>query len=204
MSRKDGIHHADAPHLIWESMGGETLYDAKIFRLRSVLRKSPDGTLAPFISVDSPDWVTVVPELAPSGGEDSPGAAADRRFLLVRQYRHGTEEVGLEFPAGVIDPGETPREAAVRELLEETGYSAGELVEIGSVSPNPAFMTNTTHTFMARELRKVSGQDLDEHEILDVHEVGIEEIRRDIGTGVYASAITVQAWYFYLKAIGEV
>ena len=193
MGENDGIHHAEAPHLMWESVGGETLYDAKIFRLRSVRRRSHDGRLAPFISVDAPDWVTVVPEL--------PGR--ERSFLLVRQYRHGAEKVGLEFPAGVIDPGESPLEAAARELREETGYRASELIEIGAVNPNPAFMTNTTHTYLARGLEKVSGQNLDEHEILDAHEVGVDEIRRDIGTGAYASAITVQAWFFYLRAVGE-
>jgi ADP-ribose pyrophosphatase len=197
MDEFDKRHLDEAPHLVWESMGGETLYDARIFRLKSVRRRAPDGTLAPFFSLDAPDWVTVVPEL--------PITKADgQRFLMVRQYRHGAEKVGLEFPAGIIDPGETPAEAAARELLEETGYTAGELVEIGSVSPNPAFMTNTTHTFLARDLELVSGQELDEHEILDFHEVGLEELRRDIGIGPYASAITVHAWYFYLKAIGKV
>ncbi len=206
MEKDHGKHHADAPHLLWETMGEEILYDAKIFRLRSVLRKSSDGRIAPFVSLDTPNWVTVIPELSGSVGPAAATAAAPTaaapRFLMVRQFRHGSEQIGLEFPAGIIDEGETPREAAARELLEETGYKAGELTEIGAVNPNPAFMNNTSYTYLARNLEKVSGQELDENEILDFHAVDVEEIRRDIGTGVYASAITVQAWYFYLKAVG--
>ncbi|RKX87446.1 MAG: NUDIX hydrolase, partial [Spirochaetes bacterium] len=126
----------DDTHLRWENLESETQYDAGIFRLRTVRRRSPDGEKAPFVSVDAPDWVTIIPEL--EGGDKS-------EFLMVRQYRHGSEMVEMEFPAGVIDPGEKPAEAAARELLEETGYKAKELREIGSVSPNPAFMTNRTY-----------------------------------------------------------
>jgi len=180
----------DDSHLRWENLESETRYDAGIFRLRTVRRRSPDGKNAPFVSVDAPDWVTIIPEL-------EEGEAA--RFLMVRQYRHGSEMVEMEFPAGVIDPGEKPAQAAARELLEETGYRAEELRQIGSVSPNPAFMTNRTYTFLARGLEKISGQNLDEHEILDVHEVEYNELRGSLGLQPYDNAITLQAWFFYLR-----
>lgn len=204
MRNNEDNHHADASHLVWESMGGETLLDAKIFRLRSISRRSHDGRIAPFISLDSPDWVTIIPELPGVGVLAEDGSSNETRFLMVRQFRHGSEKVGLEFPAGVIDSGESPRDAAIRELQEETGYRADELVEIGAVNPNPAFMNNTTYTYLARGLEKISGQNLDENEILDFHEVGMEEIRKNVGSGVYANAIVVQAWYFYLRAVGKV
>jgi len=194
MSRR--THEGDDSHLQWESLDSETIYDARIFRLRSVRRRSVEGRSAPFVSVDAPDWVTVIPEM-PAVDDGAPD------FLIVRQFRHGTERVGLEFPAGVIDPGESPESAAARELLEETGYRAGELRRIGAVSPNPAFMTNITYTYLARDLQKVSDRlNLDEHEILDVHTVGFEELRTKMGDDPYDSAITVQAWFLYLKAAG--
>lgn len=186
-------HESDDSHLVWENLDSEIQYDAGIFKLRTVRRRSPGGSHAPFISVDAPDWVTVIPEIEdPESGR--------RSFLIVRQYRHGTEEVGLEFPAGAVDPGEAAAAAAARELLEETGYQAELIQEIGAVSPNPAFMTNKTYTFVARGLKKTSDLKLDEHEILDVHQIPLEEIEGAIGTGPFASAITVQAWYFYLRA----
>jgi ADP-ribose pyrophosphatase len=188
----DRSHESDDSHLVWENLDSETLYDTGIFRLRTVRRRSPAGRHAPFVSVEAPDWVTIIPEFEdPGTGEAS--------FLIVRQYRHGTEKVGLEFPAGAIDPGEKPADAAARELLEETGFSASELREIGSVSPNPAFMTNKAYTFLARGLQKIADLQLDEHEILDVHQVPFNELEQAMGKDPYDSAITVQAWYFYMK-----
>ena len=177
-------------HLRWENLESETRYDAGIFRLRTVRRRSPDGKKAPFVSVDAPDWVTIIPELT---------VGDNAEFIMVRQFRHGSEMVEMEFPAGVIDPGEKPAEAAARELLEETGYHAEELREIGSVSPNPAFMTNRTYTYLARGLEKISEQSLDEHEILDVHTVKYDELTGSLGIKPYDNAITLQAWFFYLR-----
>lgn len=188
-------HESDDAHLVWENLDSEVQYDAGIFKLHSVRRRSPAGRHAPFVSLESPDWVTIIPEFEdPETGSLS--------FLIVRQYRHGTERVGLEFPAGAVDPGELPAVAAARELLEETGYQADVLLEIGAVSPNPAFMTNTAYTFVARGLKKISDQKLDEHEILDVHQVPLEMLEDAIGLEPYDSAITVQAWFFYLRAQG--
>ena len=84
------------------------------------------------------DWVTVVP------------ITAAGRVVMIRQYRHGTGEIGLEIPGGVIDPGEEPLAAARRELREETGYGASELASIGQVAPNPALQDNRCYSFVAR------------------------------------------------------
>jgi len=189
------ISETDDKHLRWENLESETRYDAGIFRLRTVRRQSPDGKKAPFVSVDAPDWVTIIPELT---------LGDDAEFIMVRQYRHGSEMVEMEFPAGVIDPGEKPAEAAARELLEETGYQAKELREIGSVNPNPAFMTNRTYTYIARGLVKISEQNLDEHEILDVHTLNFSELKGKLGIKPYDNAITLQAWFFYLREISAI
>ncbi len=63
---------------------------------------------------------------------------------MVKQYRHGSDSITLEFPAGMVDPGEDAKETAKRELLEETGYTSQSIVLVGKVNPNPAFMTNIT------------------------------------------------------------
>ena len=84
------------------------------------------------------DWVNVVP------------ITAAGRVVMIRQYRHGTGEIGLEIPGGVIDPGEEPLAAARRELREETGYGASELAAIGQVAPNPALQDNRCYSFVAR------------------------------------------------------
>ncbi len=198
-------HCADTSHLVWQKLGSRKLFRTRIFSLREDTRRSPEGKEASFVAVNAPDWVTVIPELeaedAPeTGSGKQTDAAANPRFLIVRQFRHGTEKVGLEFPAGVIDRGESPEQAARRELLEETGYEAGELCQIGAVSPNPAFMSNTTYTFVARGLRRASlNLNLDEHELLDVCTRDFRSLSRSVGQAPFDSAITVQAWYFYLR-----
>ncbi len=185
----------DDAHLHWETLGSRMLYDARIFKLNTVESRSVDSdSKASFVTLDSANWVTIIPAL--EGGES--------RFLIVRQYRHGSGLISLEFPAGMIDKGESPADAAARELLEETGYRAELLEEIGSVNPNPAFMTNTTYTFRARGLQKVAELKLDEHEMIDVHEYGYSELLEAMGKAPFANAIMVQSWYWYLRASGRV
>lgn len=183
-------------HLSWKTLEGETVYDTRIFKLNQVKRLSPDGETVSFVQLDAPNWITVIPELSASNGE--------REFLVVQQYRHGNERIGMEFPAGTMEPGEQPAVSAARELLEETGYTASEFVELSAVSPNPAFMNNTTYTFLARNLEKTADLSLDRYEYLDVHQVSFSLLRQSMGRAPYDSAITAQAWYFYLRHIGEI
>ena len=185
----------DDSQLRWEIIESEISYEARIFKLRSVRKHAPNGKNASFVSMDAPDWVTIIPELK---------SGVDAEFLMVRQYRHGSETIEVEFPAGVVDPGEKPLEAAARELLEETGYRAAELREIGSVNPNPAFMSNRTYTYLARGLEKIAELKLDEHELLDVHKVSYRDLHESIGHEPCANAITTQAWYFYLRDSGRI
>jgi ADP-ribose pyrophosphatase len=156
-----------------------------LFEISTVRSIAQDGTEARFIKVTPPDWVTVIPVLP------------DGRILMVRQYRHGSATLSDEFPAGVIDPGEKPIDAAIRELEEETGYVAGNIISIGQINPNPAFMTNISHTYLAENLRKVSDQNLDDHERIEYFSMSEEEIFQAMGKENMNSAIMVQAWYWY-------
>jgi 8-oxo-dGTP pyrophosphatase MutT (NUDIX family) len=94
--------------------------------------------------MDAPDWINVIPVLH------------DERVVMVRQWRYGVQAPTLEIPGGMVDPGEGSREAAARELLEETGYRAGSLRRLGYTHPNPAFITNQLTTWLATDLEKVS------------------------------------------------
>ena len=87
-----------------------------------------------------------------------PGACAvvpvldDGRVVLLRQYRHAVRQTLWEVPAGKLDPGETLERCAVRELKEETGYSAGELVSLGAICVTPGYSDECIHLFLARQL----------------------------------------------------
>jgi 8-oxo-dGTP pyrophosphatase MutT (NUDIX family) len=123
----------------WELVAREELQDCAVFRVTRSLARSPrTGELHPFYGIVADAWVNVV-ALTPAG-----------ELVMVRQWRHGAERVTLEIPGGIIDPGESPAEAAARELLEETGFGGGSLEPLGSVNPNPALFGNRVYTFVAR------------------------------------------------------
>ena len=109
------------------------------------------------VLVNAPDWVTIIVE-------------SKGKFLVEKQLRYGSASIVKEFPCGMVEKGEDPLNAAVRELEEETGFKIvdkSKIVKIGQVNPNPAFMTNTMHYFYV-DLNKVkyvkTKQKLDTHE----------------------------------------
>ncbi len=161
-----------------------------IFTVSERQRRGPHGKSARFVIVDAPDWAIVVPVLSGESG---------RMFLCVSQYRHGSESVCMEFPGGVVEPGEDPAAAARRELLEETGYEAVRLIKLGSCSPNPAFMNNTLHIFLAENPVKLRGQDLDEHEFVDVSLIGEDIVLADQGDALWSHALMSCAALFYVR-----
>jgi 8-oxo-dGTP pyrophosphatase MutT (NUDIX family) len=147
--------------LRWSRGEQRLIHRAHAFSLLEVGFTSADGAQAPFYLVSAPDWANVVAEV-----EDDDGQSC---FVLVRQYRHGTGELTLEFPGGVVDPGESAEVAARRELLEEADYECEHLSLAGWVNPNPAFMTNRCYTFVAQDARRAAvGAPMDELERIDL------------------------------------
>lgn len=105
-----------------------------------------------FYVLEYPAWVNIV------------ARTTDGLFVMVRQYRHGLDEVLTELCAGVVERGEKPLEAAKRELQEETGYGEGEWKLISVLSPNATSMNNLSYSFLATDVVKVSAQHLDKTE----------------------------------------
>ena len=105
---------SDPARLYWETISRNRLYDTPIFNINSVHRRSRDGREADFIELDSPQWVNVVPYFIGTDGVP--------RFVMEQQFRHGSDSITLEFPAGLVERGESPRDAGLRELFEETGF----------------------------------------------------------------------------------
>ncbi len=101
----------------------------------------------------------------------------------------------------MIDQGELPINAAGRELLEETGYETGGLIEIGAVSPNPAFMNNISYTFIARDLNYLGDQNLDKDEFIHFHLIPCIQVIEEMGTGVYSNGVMMMALAYYQRWI---
>jgi len=175
----------------WDETGQETRYKGRIFSLHQRRLRSPStGREHPFDIVEAPDWVNVV------------ALTAGDRVLLIRQYRAGTRSVTTEIPGGTVDEGESPLEAARRELLE-TGYTSDDWTEIGRVEPNPAFQTNTTHTFLARNARRTAEQRFDETELIEVEERPLADVAGLIRQRVITHALVVCAFFHLLVATTE-
>ncbi len=124
--------------------------------------------------------------------------------ILSRQYRHGVRNIIWEFPGGMVEPGEDPLEGARRELLEETGYSAGQLLPTGVLSPNPDNHTNQIHTFLALEAQRVSDQQLDMDEQIEVYPTPLAEVIRMARAGELPQAMQVSALFLGLAHLGRV
>jgi ADP-ribose pyrophosphatase len=182
----------DESRLLWKTISRKPLYKGPIFDIHGVRRESSDGRSGLFIEVDAPMWATVIPWFR--------NAAGTPCFFMVRQYRHGSDSVTIEFPAGLVEQGEDPKVAALRELLEETGcIPDGEVVELGCVSPNSAFMNNRVSFFFVEGVRKTSGQSLDIHEQIDILIVPVREVLDSMGTGVFDNGIMMIAQAFFLR-----
>ncbi len=115
----------------------------------------------------------------------------NNEVVLVKQYRHGVQEISLELPGGVVNKGEYPLEGARRELMEETGYSAGEIVEVGRLYPNPAIQQNTLYCYLATDVELTGEQHLDEAEEIEVQLVPLDELIEMAGSGKFLHALNV-------------
>lgn len=182
------------PHLRWTEKARRRLLGLGGYDVYMSRRRDAEGRKADFAIVEAPDWCQVIAPVRQPDGANS--------LVMVRQFRHASQSITLEFPGGVVDPGEAPALSAARELTEETGFVAARLELIGVTYPNPAIMTNRAYTFLARDAAPAGTQALDEHELLDAELVPEEEIRLLIRPDFHTHSIMMcaVAWYeLYLK-----
>jgi 8-oxo-dGTP pyrophosphatase MutT (NUDIX family) len=123
----------------WEKLGQQTQLKTRVFDVLGARYRHPvRGTERDFVVMQSPDWVNVV------------AWTADDRLVLVRQFRYGIDGFSLEIPGGVMEPGEDPVTAGVRELREETGFTGASARLLGAVHPNPAIQSNRCHFVLVK------------------------------------------------------
>lgn len=172
--------------LIWKLKDKKAILKTRVFTVNEKTCISPEGNEGIYIVNDAPEWAIVIPEL-----EDS--------FLMVKQWRHGEDGLSIEFPGGVIDKGENPEEGIRRELLEETGTIAKELIHLGSLNPNPALFSNHVHIYCARNLEFTNTQNLDEDEFLNCIKIPKAEVFKKMGSKEYPHALMASALSLYFQ-----
>jgi len=161
----------------------------RVFNLRTDQAISPrTGRTHPFFILESSSWVNVIP------------LTSAAEVVLVRQYRHGTRSVTLEIPGGLVEESDTPEEAARRELLEETGYRAGDTLSLGWVHPNPAILNNRCYTFLARDVVFSGARHQDDREDIEVILRPLSAIPHLIREGEISHSLVVAAFYrFFME-----
>lgn len=161
-------------------VSGETVFDGKIMHVRRDTVVLEDGSEAFREVVDH------------SGGVCVLAMDDENRILMVRQFRYPFERVLREIPAGKLERGEDPDQAAARELREETGAVAGNMQKLGEIYPTPAYCGEIIRMYLARDL--IFGEnDLDEGEFLDVERIPFDTLVEQVLSGEIRDAKTVAA-----------
>lgn len=169
---------------IWKRIESKQIADCRVFTVREDLSEdSETKEKANFFIVENPDWVNII------------ALTEDEKVVLIEQYRHGTDEITLEIPGGMVDKGEKPEVCAERELLEETGFSAKEFVYLGKSHPNPAIQSNLIFHFLAKDCEQTAETNFDEHEDIRVKLVDLKEIESLIETERITHSLVLAGFY---------
>lgn len=171
----------------WKILGSKYLYRTNEVALRIDRCEIDNGNIFEPYILECGTWVNVV------------ALTKEREVILEKQYRHGAGQVMLEIPAGVMDAeDESPLQTAKRELLEETGYTSQNFIEVGKTYPNPATHNNLTYSFLALDVEKVDQQHLDETEEIDVSLMPFDEFVALAKNGGLPQALHIAALFFVL------
>ena len=188
-------------NLKWEEISTKHLIQNEWIDFRESRFRFPDGTeYEPYYSYSRRDYTVIV-------ASDTEGS-----YICVRQFRHGIREVTTEFPAGGIEredgreygghgdtSAEDALEAAKRELREETGYESDEWEHLITVPSNATIADNYAYVYTAKNCRRVSGQDLDDTEFLNVVRLKAEDIEKLIKEGRFQQSAHIMAWLLSLR-----
>lgn len=169
--------------LRWK-LGAQTPgHDYRVFTTRFIDAENPrDGSTKRFSLIDAVDWVNVI------------AVTSDDQVVLIRQYRPGVDDVVIEIPGGMVDPGEDALAAAKRELLEETGFTATSWRALGVTAPNPAIQGNRLHSFLATGASATHAQRLEGSEVIAVETAPLADVTAMLRDGRIDHALVVAAF----------
>ncbi len=176
----------------WKVLESEYLFKKPWLTIRKEKCETPKGTIIPSFYINEyPDWVHAF------------ALTEDNKVVLVKQYRHGIGEVGIELPGGVAEDGETHEIAVRREMMEETGYEFETVQYLGKICANPSTTNNFMHMFLATGGKKVAEQKLDETEEVDVLLLSVEDVKQLMKENKIMQSLHVNCIMYALEKIGE-
>jgi ADP-ribose pyrophosphatase len=163
----------------------KVVYQGKVFGVRRDEVREPDGLRATREVITHPGSVVVLPVLE------------DGRIVMIRQYRHAARQYLWELVAGRIDEGEMVKEAAARELREETGYSAKRYSEFLDVFPTPGFLEERMHILLAEGLTEGEAQPEEDEKIIS-RGYKVEELKQMMLGGKLRDGKSIAGILYYL------
>lgn len=170
----------------WEVLSSRLLFDDKWLTIRKDHIRMPSGVeMDDYYVLEYPDWINVL------------AITKDGKFVIERQYRHGTQSIDYELCAGTIEKGETALEAAQRELLEETGYAGGEWKLYCISTPNPSAMSNHTYSFLAKGVENTGLRHLEKTEDIEIHLFTYDELKELMSeSGIKQGQMLAPLWKY--------
>ncbi|HVU55482.1 MAG TPA: NUDIX hydrolase [Puia sp.] len=180
--------------LSWKTLSSEYLYKDTWFTIRKETCETQEGKIVtPYYVYEFPTWVTAL------------ALTTDGKVILERQYRHALGETNYEIPGGCVDDTDTSLEHAIRrELMEETGYAFEKMEYLGRTSSNPSTNNNWMHMYLATGGRKVSEQQLDHNEEIEIYLFTIDELKQLLRDNQIIQSMHVTAIFYALARLGEV
>lgn len=160
-----------------------TIYDGHVVHLRKDEVLCPNGNHSYREIVDHQGGVGIL-------------LIEDNKVVLVKQFRYAYKETIYEIPAGKIEKGEEPYSTGLRELQEETGYEADELIHLGDIYPSCGYTNEIIHLYYAKNARKKETH-FDEDEFIETYLIPYEEVIRMIKNGKIKDAKTICAIMYY-------
>ena len=158
----------------WKLLNSEYLVDAPWLKVAKETCELPNGkVIDDFYTLWQPDWVLIL------------ARTAEGKWVMTEQYRHGTGKIALEFPAGIIDKGETPEQAAIRELQEECGYRATTPRYLGSFPVNPDRHRGKFHVVFIDAVVKGGSTHFDSTEEIESLLLSDEELQSKMTDGTF-------------------
>ena len=181
-------HSPEKSGLCWELVESRRDRSYKLFSVYINRSRSPrTGQVHEFQVLDSPDWVAVI------------AVTPQKDLVMVKQYRHGTGELSLEPPGGLVKEGQSPEQSAREELQEETGYVATTWESLGWMHPMPALFTNKFHVFLARDAVPTGQLNPDETEEIETVLLPLSGVKDSIRLGRIRCSVMIAALHLFLQ-----